>query len=321
MAVDHHPLAGRLPVTADDVRRAAGTIRGRLHRTPTFTSSSLGAGRYLKAELFQRTGSFKPRGVLNRLAALDAEERRRGVIGVSAGNHAQALAWGAAEEQIDALVVMWEGASEAKIAATRGYGAAVDLEARDPAEAFARLHRLRDEQGRVFVHPFDDPVVIAGAGTVGLEILEDVPGVDTVVVAVGGGGLVAGIAAVCVPAGVRVVAVEPERSNALQLGLAAGEPVPLAPETIADALTAPFAGAVPIAVCGALGVDVVLVTEDAIRAAFRFLYARAKLAAEPGAAAALAAVQGGLVEGETVVVVVSGGNVDPRTASAILAGR
>jgi threonine dehydratase len=321
MAVDHHPLAGRLPVTPDDVRRAAETIRGRLHRTPTFTSSSLGAGRYLKAELFQRTGSFKPRGVLNRLAALDAEERRRGVIGVSAGNHAQALAWGAAEEQIDALVVMWESASEAKIAAARGYGAAVDLEARDPAEAFARLHRLREEQGRVFVHPFDDPVVIAGAGTVGLEILEDVPGVDTIVVAVGGGGLVAGIAAVCVPAGVRVVAVEPERSNALQLGLAAGEPVPLAPETIADALTAPFAGAIPIAVCGALGVDVVLVSEDAIRTSFRFLYERAKLAAEPGAAAALAAVQAGLVEGETVVVVVSGGNVDPRTASAILARR
>jgi threonine dehydratase len=124
-----------------------------------------------------------------------------------------------------------------------------------------------------------------------------------------------------VPAGVRVVAVEPERSNALQLGLAAGEPVPLAPETIADALTAPFAGAIPIAVCGALGVDVVLVSEDAIRTSFRFLYERAKLAAEPGAAAALAAVQAGLVEGETVVVVVSGGNVDPRTASAILARR
>jgi threonine dehydratase len=321
VAVDHHPSTGRLPVTPDDVREAAETIRGRVHRTPTFTSASLGPGRHLKAELFQRTGSFKARGVLNRLARLDADERRRGVIGVSAGNHAQALAWGAAEEKIDALVVMWQGASEAKIAATRAYGATVDLEARDPGGAFERLHRLREESGRVFVHPFDDPVVIAGAGTVGLEILEDVPGVDTVVVSSGGGGLVAGIAAVCVPAGVRVVAVEPERSNALQLGIAAGEPVPIVPDTVADGLTAPFAGAVPIALCRGLHVDVVLVTEDEIRDAFRFLYERAKLAAEPGAATAVAAVQSGRVDGERVVVVVSGGNVSAEMASAILAGR
>ena len=321
MPVGHHPATRVLPVTPDDVRRAAETIRGRVHRTPMLTSASLGPGRYLKAELFQRTGSFKARGVLNRLATLDAGERARGVIGVSAGNHAQALAWGAAEEELDALVVMWQGASEAKIAATRGYGATVDLEARNPGEAFERLHRLQAESGRVFVHPFDDPVVIAGAGTVGLEILEDVPGVDTVVVASGGGGLVAGIAAYCVPAGVRVVAVEPERSNALQLGVAAGEPVTLTPETVADGLTAPFAGKIPIALCRGLGVDVVLVTEDEIRDAFRFLYERAKLAAEPGAATAVAAVRSGRVDGETVVVVVSGGNVSAETASAILAGR
>ena len=310
-----------LPVTPDDVRRAARTIGGRLHRTPTFTSRSLGPGRHLKAELFQRTGSFKPRGVLNRLAALTPEERRRGVIGVSAGNYAQALAWGAAEAGIDALVVMWEGASESKLAATRGYGAAVDLEAAGPADAFDRLFVVRDETGRVFVHPFDDAAVIAGAGTVGLEILEDVPGVDTIVVPAGGGGLVAGIAACCAPAGVRVVAVEPERSNALALGIAAGAPVPITPETIADGLAAPFAGAIPIALCRALGVDVVLVTEDEIREAFRFLYGRAKLAAEPAAAAAVAAVLEGMVGGETVVAVVSGGNVSAQTASAILAGR
>ena len=142
-------------------------------------------------------------------------------------------------------LVMWQGASEAKIDATRGYGATVDLEASGPGAAFERLHELREQTGRDFVHPFDDPVVIAGAGTVGLEILEDVPGVDTIVVACGGGGLVSGIAAACVPAGVRVVAVEPERSNALALGLAAGEPVPVTPETIADALTAPFTGRRP----------------------------------------------------------------------------
>ena len=200
-----------------------------MHRTPTFTSRSLGPGRYLKAELFQRTGSFKARGALNRVRALSPAEREAGVISVSAGNHAQALAWAAATENLDALLVMWQGASAAKIDATRGYGAAVDLEAPGPGAAFDRLHELREQTGRTFVHPFDDPVVIAGAGTVGLEILEDVPGVDTIVVACGGGGLVSGIAAACVPAGVRVVAVEPERSNALALGLAAGEPVPVTP--------------------------------------------------------------------------------------------
>jgi threonine dehydratase len=309
------------PVTPDDVRRAADSIRGAVHRTPTFSARSLGAGRYLKAELFQRTGSFKARGALNRVRTLSPGERERGVIGVSAGNHAQALAWAAATEDVDALVVMWQGASSVKIDATRGYGAAIDLQAAGPGAAFARLHELQEQTGRVFVHPFDDPVVIAGAGTVGLELLDDVPGLDTIVVACGGGGLVSGIAAACVPAGVRVVAVEPEGSNALSLGLAAGEPVPVTPDTIADALSAPFAGRLAIELCGLHGVEVVLVSEGEIREAFRFLYSRAKLAAEPGAAAAVAAVSTGKVDGRIVAIVVSGGNVSADTASAILAER
>jgi threonine dehydratase len=306
------------PVTPDDVRRAAEVIGDRVHRTPVFGSRSLGRGQYLKAELFQRTGSFKARGALNRVRSLSAGERRRGVISVSAGNHAQALAWAAGSEGVDALLVMWQGASTAKIDATRAYGAAVDLEAEGPGAAFARLRELEAETGRVFVHPFDDPVVIAGAGTVGLEILEDVEGVETVVVACGGGGLVSGIAAFCVPAGVRVVAVEPERSNALALGLAAGEPVPVTPDTIADALTAPFTGRLPVELCGMLGVEVVLVSEEEIREGFRFLYSRAKLAAEPGGATAVAAVLAGRISGENVVSVVSGGNVSAEIASAIL---
>jgi threonine dehydratase len=308
-------------VTRDDVLRAAEVIRGRVHRTPTLSSASLGPGRWLKAELLQRTGSFKPRGVLNRLSTLAADERERGVIGVSAGNHAQALAWAAREEGIDALVVMWTGASEAKIAATRGYGAAVDLTASGPGEAFDRLAELREESGRVLVHPFDDPLVLAGQGTVGLEILEDVPEVDTIVVGAGGGGLVSGIAVACVPAGVRVVAVEPELSPALHDGVAAGRSVPVEPTSVADGLNAPFAGEHAVALCRALGVEVVLVTEAEIEAAMRFLYTRAKLAAEPAGAAAAAAVLAGKVEGERVAAVVSGGNVDPETASAILAGR
>ncbi len=180
-------------LTLDDVLAARETIAGRLHRTPTFSSATLRPGVHLKAELFQRTGSFKPRGVLNKLASLAPEEKAAGVIAISAGNHAQALAYGAALEGIDSLLVMWRGASEAKIAATREYGAAVDLVAADPAEAFERLAEVRAETGRALVHPFDHPRTIAGQGTVGLELAEDVE-VDVVVVPVGGGGLISGVA-------------------------------------------------------------------------------------------------------------------------------
>ncbi len=164
-------------LSRDDVVAAREAIAGRLHRTPVFSSATLGeragAPVYLKAELFQRTGSFKPRGVLTKLASLSDEEKRRGVIGISAGNHAQALAYCAALEGIDALLVMWEGASPQKIEATRAYGASVDLEANGPGEAFDRLHELIEESGRPLVHPFDDPKTIAGQGTVGIEIFED----------------------------------------------------------------------------------------------------------------------------------------------------
>jgi threonine dehydratase len=302
-------------VGRDDVFRARETIAGRLHRTPTFSSRTLGDGVFLKAELFQKTGSFKPRGVLNKLASLSVEEKRRGVITISAGNHAQAVAWAAGAEEIDALVVMWADASAQKIAAARGYGATVDTEAPGPAEAFERLHELQVETGRTLVHPFDDPVVQAGAGTVALEIEEDVDGLDAIVVPTGGGGLVAGIASAvrC-----RVVAVEPELSPALHEALKAGEPVPVHPRSIADGLGAPFAGGNALAVAQARGVESVLVTEEEIADAMRFLYARAKLACEPAGAAAVAALRAAKVQGERVCCVVSGGNVDPRTAAAIL---
>src|SRR5829696_1828735 len=177
----------------------------RLPRTPTLSSRTLGVR--LKCELFQRTGSFKVRGALNRIASLSPEERERGVIAISAGNHAQAVAFAAAEENTDALVVMWRGASEQKIDATRGYGATVDLAASSPAEAFDRLAELREETGRTLVHPFDDPIVIAGAGTVGLEIEEDAADADAVLVPVGGGGLISGVVA-ALGGRMRVVAVE-----------------------------------------------------------------------------------------------------------------
>jgi threonine dehydratase len=308
-----------MPVTRDDVLAAAERIRGRIHRTPTFSSRTLGDQVWLKAELFQKTGSFKPRGVLNKLASLSEEERARGVIGISAGNHAQALAWGAAAEGLDCLVVMWRGASEAKIAATRGYGSAVDLEASDPASAFVRLESLIAETGRTLVHPFEDPLVLAGQGTVALELLEDAPKIETLVVPVGGGGLVAGIAAAAPDRS--VLAVEPDRSTAMHDALAAGRSVPVTPDSIADGLSAPFAGANALAVLQAHDVKSVLVTEEEIREGFRFLYERAKLACEPAAAVGVAAVLAGKVGDGPIGVVVSGGNVDPQTASAILARR
>jgi threonine dehydratase len=308
-----------MAVTRDDVLAAAERIRGRIHRTPTFSSRTLGDRVWLKAELFQKTGSFKARGVLNKLATLSADEKERGVIGISAGNHAQALAWGAAAEGIDCLVVMYASASPAKVAATQGYGAAVDLEAVDAVEAFERLDDHIRQTGRTLVHPFDDPLVIAGQGTLALELLEDAPEVETIVVPVGGGGLVAGIAAAAPDR--RVVAVEPELSTAVHDGLAAGRSVPVTPASIADGLSAPFAGEHALAVLQANGVESVLVSEEEIGEAFRFLYTRAKLACEPAAAVGVAAVLAGKIDSGAMAAVVSGGNVATETASAILARR
>src|SRR6478672_7594779 len=180
------------PVTRDDVVRAAETIRGRVRRTPLLDGSGLAPGLSLKAELLQHTGSFKVRGVVNRLAALDHSERERGVAGASAGNHAIALAWGAAAEGLDCVVFSWAAASPFKLDRARALGARIDVEAADPSGAFARLEAHLAATGAALVHPFDDPLVLAGQGTVGLEILEDAPETDVVVVAVGGGGLVGG---------------------------------------------------------------------------------------------------------------------------------
>ena len=310
-----------LPVAREDVEEAARVIGERLHRTPTLSCRTLGPDVFLKAELLQRTGSFKPRGVLTKLASLTPDERARGVIAASAGNHAAALAFGAALEGLTALVVMYRGTSEMKRAAAQGYGAEVDLEATGPGDVFERLAKLEQETGRVLVHPFDDPLVVAGQGTVGLEILEDVPDVQTIVVPCGGGGLAAGIAVAAANTDARIVAVEPETSRALYSAVEAGESVRVDARSIADGLNGPFAGEIALQVFTALDVELVLVTEEEIEEGFRFLYERAKLACEPAGAAAVAAVLAGKVEGGRTVCVVSGGNVAASTAADILAGR
>lgn len=304
----------------DAIERARELIGGRLHRTPMLSSKSLGPNVYLKAELFQKTGSFKPRGMVNKVASLSEEEKARGIVTWSAGNAAQGAAFAAAEAGTPCTVFMWATANPIKVAATRGYGAEVDLTAGNPVEAHERLLAYADETGRTFVHPFDDPVLQAGHGTLGLEVVEDVPDVATVVVPVGGGGLIAGVASAV---DCRVIGVEPEGAPSLSAAIAAGEPVRIEPNTIADGLNAPFTGQSTLDVCRERVDEVVLVTDDEIENGMRFLYSRAKLACEPAGAAAVGAILAGKValEDGPTVAVVSGGNADPKIVAGILASR
>ena len=304
--------------TREDVEHARTVLAGRIRRTPMLESRDLGVS--LKAELFQETGSFKARGALNRLAALTPEERERGVVTWSAGNHAHAVAWAAAQAGVDCLVEMWESASPFKVDATRRHGATVDVSPSDPAAAYDRVLEIVEDEGRVFVHPHSDPFVVAGHGTLALELLEDVPDLQTVVVGTGGGGLISGIVT-ALDGKARVVGVAPERAQAFPAGLAAGHSVRVETDTIADGLAPPFAGDLPLEICRGR-VETVLVTEDEIAEGMRFLYANAKLACEPAGAAAAGAVLAGKVEsGPGVAVIVSGGNVEARQAAAILRGQ
>jgi threonine dehydratase len=313
-----------LPVTIDDVRRAAGVIQGHVRRTPVFSCASLGAGVWLKAELLQRTGAFKVRGAFSRVAEMTPEERARGVVTCSAGNHAAAVALAGRELGTHALVMMPSWASQAKVDATRAYGGTADLASADAAEAFARMDAEAAATGRVIVHPFNDRAVMAGQGTVGLELCEQVENVTQVVVPVGGGGLISGVAtavkALCPEA--RVISVEPAVIATVAASLSAGSPVTRpAGTSIADALGPPSVGTGPFPVLRELLDEAVVVTEEQIAEAFRFLYARAKLAVEPAAATPVAAVLAGLVEPlPGTVLVLSGGNVTAGVAASLLAG-
>jgi len=310
-----------LPISRDDVERAAEVIAGRLHRTPTLPCEDLGPNYFLKAELLQRTGSFKPRGMLTKLASLTEDEKARGIVTWSAGNAAQGAAFAAAQSGVKCKVFMWANANPLKVAATRSLGAEVDLVATGPADAHKRLLEYVERTGRTFVHPFDDPILQAGHGTLGLEIVEDVPDVATIVVPVGGGGLIAGVASAV---DCTVIGVEPEGAPTLSAALAAGAPVRIEPSSIADGLNAPFTGDGTLAICRKRVDEVVLVSDDEIAEGMRFLYTRAKLACEPAGAAAVAALLAGKIvvePGSSVVAVVSGGNADPVIAAGILASR
>ncbi len=324
-------------VTLDEVRAARRRVADRVHRTPVLTSATaatsiaerggprLGDGRlFLKAEHLQKTGSFKARGMTNRIETLDAGQRARGAITMSAGNAGQAYAWAGREAGVPMTVVMATSANPTKVEACRGYGAEVVLEGSNVGDAFRALERIRDERGLTFVHPFEDRAVIAGHGSVGMEILEDVPEVDVVVVGIGGGGLISGIAAAIREQrpGVRIYGVEPTQADAMTRAFAAGGPVPVEPHTVADGLAAPFAGELTLAMCRRYLEDIVLLDDDAILSGVRFGIERMKQALEPAGAAALAAVLHGRIpvrDGERVVVVGSGGNVDVARLGELIA--
>jgi len=315
-----------VPLT--EMRAATDRIAGLVHRTPMLSSLAAGAmvrelhgidladGRlYLKAEHLQKTGSFKARGLTNRVLALDDDQRRRGVITVSAGNAAQAYAWAGASAGVPVTVVMPAAAVRSKVDACRGYGAEVILHGAHVGETFAEMERLAAERQLTFVHPFDDPAVIAGHSSIGFEILEDLPEVDVVVVGVGGGGLISGVAGAIkeIRPSTRVYGVEPEESNAMQLAFEAGEVVQIQPHTVADGLGAPFAGAWTLAMCQRYLDGLVLIDDATILAGVRFAAERTKQVLEPAGAAALAAVLFGRVpiaSGERVCVVASGGNIE-----------
>lgn len=303
-----------------DVQAARARIAGVVHRTPLLSSATLGervgARVFLKADSLQKTGSFKARGALNTVAQLRDDEKTCGVITVSAGNHAAALAWAAKAAGVPATVVMPATANPTKVAAVRGYGASVVLHGASSIEAFAEMDRLRAERGLALVHPFNDARIIAGAGTAGLEILEDLPDVDVVVVCVGGGGQIAGIATVlnALRPDATLIGVEPFGADAMYRSFAAGHAVHLdRVDTIADGLAPPFVGELNYAIARDTVHEIVRVTDAEIITAMRFLAERCKLVAEPAGAAAVAALMAGKIAtkpGATIAATVSGGNVD-----------
>ena len=317
-----------------DARRV---LAGRIDTTPILGSSTaarvlaargirVGDGRvYAKAENLQKTGAFKIRGATNKIATLTETERKAGVITLSAGNHAQGVALAAHDAGVHAVVMMPAGAVRSKVDACRGYGAEVILFGEHVGETWSRMDDVQAERGLVFVPPFDDPHVIAGQGTVGLEILDDLPDVDVVVAGIGGGALCTGSATAIkeTKPGVRVYGVEPVTSNVMTLALERGESVQIQPVSIADGLNSPRSGEWTAALAARYLDGITLLTDAEILAGVRFALERMKQLVEPAGAAALAAVLFGHIpirDGERVCVVFSGGNVETGRLGELLAG-
>lgn len=313
------------PVSFADIRDAARRIAGSIVRTPVIHSRTLsaitGAEVWIKPENLQFTASFKERGAANRLLILSQDEARRGVIAMSAGNHAQGVAYHARRLGIEATIVMPKSTPFVKVSQTRHHAARVLLEGETLVEAAAYAHALAARENLVFVHPYDDPAVIAGQGTAVLEMLEDEPGLECVVVPVGGGGLAAGsaIAAAGLESSARVVGVEVE-SYAAAAQILAGHPVSVGGATIAEGIAVRDVGALPMSILRAHGVDVVTVPERLIERAIILLIEIEKTVAEGAGAAALAALLAmpERFAGRQVGLIISGGNIDTRMLANVL---
>lgn len=312
-------------VSPADIRAAAARIAGAVERTPCLPSRTLsaltGADVWLKFENLQFTASFKERGALNKLLSLAEGERRRGVIAMSAGNHAQGVAYHAARLGIRAVIVMPRGTPNAKIANTRVHGAEVLLEGDTLAEAAERASEIAAREGLVFIHPYDDAAVIAGQGTVALEMLEQAPGLEALVVPVGGGGLIAGMAcaAKAVKPGIEVIGVESRNWCAMAQRLR-GEPVRVGGDTIAEGLAVRDVGELTLAMARALVDEVLVVAEETIEQAIVALVEIEKTVAEGAGAAGLAALleQRARFAGRRVGIPITGGNIDSRVLAAVL---
>ena len=316
-----------LPVSFEDVESAARRIEGVAHRTPVLTSRTLddavGARVFLKCEGFQRGGAFKFRGAYNALSRLSDDEKRRGVIAYSSGNHAQAIALAARLLGTSATIVMPKDAPAAKREATQGYGARVvpyDW-ATDDREAIAR--GLQAESPMVLVPPFDHPHVIAGQGTAALELIDEAGELDAIVVPCGGGGLLAGSALVAsrrLP-GCRVIGVEPEAGDDGNRSFRSGTLQTVKnPQTIADGARTPSLGQLTFPIIRALVADMMTATDAELVAAMRFAWERMKVVVEPTGVLGLAAVMNGRVAGRRIGIVLSGGNVDVTAIGRLFAG-
>ena len=308
------------------MRAAARRLEGVANKTPVVSSRTLDAlvdaSVHLKAESFQRGGAFKFRGAYNKISSLPEDERRRGVIAFSSGNHAQAVAIAARLLGTSATIVMPKDAPAAKLEATRGYGAEIVPYDRWTEDREAIGAQLAAERGLALVKPYDDPLVMAGQGTTALELLDEVPDLDVLVVPIGGGGLIAGCATVAkaLRPGMRVVGVEPEAANDTQRSLAAGERMQIdLPHTIADGLQSPAPGELTFEVNRQRVDEVVTVGEEEIVNAMAFLFDRMKLVTEPSGAVGVAALLNGRVHGARIGVVISGGNVGAARFAELVA--
>jgi threonine dehydratase len=321
--------AERLTVTLADVESARLRIAGYVHRTPVFSSSQLDrlvdVRLFFKCEVFQKVGAFKARGAFSRLTLLSEEEKARGVVAFSSGNHAQAVAYAARTLGLGATIVMPRDAPASKLAATRGYGARVVLYERASESREGIAARIVSEEGAVLVPPFDDDAVIAGQGTLALELLEEVRDLDVIVTPCGGGGLLSGVAVASrsMRPEVRVYGVEPEAGDDMKRSFDSGALVSISvPPTIADSLQTTRPAERTLRIVRALVDDILLVSDLELRRAMALLASRMKIVVEPGGSAAFAAILAGKVPHlarRRVGVVLSGGNVDPARFGELIA--